>query len=209
MLAIRTRRLLSARLARWDVIDTLLARRRAPVKFLEIGVLTGDCGRMVKADRKVGVDLVAWDAHHVRRKYDLFFKGSSDSYFAQNREKFDCIFIDAEHTYKQASKDFANASRCLKKGGYVVMHDTNPPSFEYHRRTDRTGDVWRTVVALRKLPDFNAYTVDIETGVTVIEKRKNENPLTLSIADYKQLAANRVTALGLIGAKEWLRCYGG
>ncbi len=197
------------RLARWDVINALLARRKGPTSYLEIGVLTGTCGRMVNADRKVGVDTEAWESHYVRRKYHYFYQGKSDLFFSQNKEVFDLVFIDAEHTEVQATRDFDNALACLKLGGYIVLHDSNPPSKEHQLRSDRTGDVWRSVVALRRLPFLNTYTVDIETGVTVVEVLNNRNPLTAPVENYDALARNRIEALGLIKPKEWLRCYGG
>jgi hypothetical protein len=191
------------------VINALLARKRGRTKFLEIGALTGTCGHLVDADRKVGVDLEIWDTHYVRRKYHTFYHGSSNAFFAQNKEKFDCIFIDADHSYEQSTRDFENALECLKRGGFIVMHDSNPPTFDHQARLDRTGDVWRTVVALRRLPSLTIYTVDIETGVTVVQVKKNKNPLTLSVPNYDKLKNNRAEALGLISGKEWLRCYGG
>ena len=58
------------------------------------------------------------------------YKITSDAFFAQNKERFDCIFIDGLHTLEQSLKDFYNAWEVLNKGGAVVFHDTNPPSLK-------------------------------------------------------------------------------
>jgi len=87
-----------------------------------------------------------------------------------------------------------------------VLHDSNPPNFEYQDTPSLVGWVWKTVVALRRLPHLDTYTVDIETGVTVVQVRPNEAPLTLvGIEDYPALEANRAEALRLIDPRTWLK----
>ena len=77
---------------------------------------------------------------------------TSDAFFAQNKERFDCIFIDGLHTFEQSLKDFYNAWEVLNKGGAVVFHDTNPDNKEYAKSFKDggqwCGDVYRTIVRL-------------------------------------------------------------
>ena len=39
------------------------------------------------------------------------------------KEKFDCIFIDGEHDYVSAQRDFIEASKILGDGGIIILHD--------------------------------------------------------------------------------------
>lgn len=196
-----------------DVINVLLSTRAPPTSFLEVGILQGECGEMIRADRKVGVDVKLRDG--VEHIYHRLHEGRSDDFFAENEERFDCVFIDGEHTQEQSRRDFDNAYDCLKPGGCIVLHDSNPHSFE-HQDTPcdgrqaypqtRVGWVWKTVVGLRRLPHLDTCTIHIETGVTVVEIRPNSAPLTLvGIDDYAALERHRVEALGLIDAREWIR----
>ena len=58
-----------------------------------------------------------------------FERGTSDAYFGQldQQEKFDLIFIDGDHRYRQVKKDFENAVRHIDRG-YIVMDDYHMPS---------------------------------------------------------------------------------
>lgn len=189
---------------RMDVINELLSTRPPPTSFLEVGILQGDCGEIIRADRKVGVDVELRDG--VEHIYHRLYEGRSDDFFDQNDESFDCIFIDGEHTQEQSTRDFDNAYRCLKPGGSIVLHDSNPKSFEYQDSAGIVGWVWKTVVALRRVTYLNTQTVRIETGVTVVQARPNEAPLTLvGIENYAALETHRVEALGLVHPRKWIR----
>jgi SAM-dependent methyltransferase len=44
-------------------------------------------------------------------------------------EQYDFVFIDGKHTYEQCKKDIENYGRLVKKGGVIVCHDYNHPTF--------------------------------------------------------------------------------
>ena len=74
-------------------------------------------------------------------------------FFAQNIFKFDCIFIDGVHTYKQVKKDVANAIKVLKSDGTIFIHDCLPSSY-FDQAVPRSknkwnGDVWKIIVEYR------------------------------------------------------------
>jgi len=52
-----------------------------------------------------------------------FFDKSTDDFFENNNIKYDIIFIDADHDYKGAKKDYENSLDYLNDGGYVIFHD--------------------------------------------------------------------------------------
>jgi len=86
--------------------------------YLEIGIGAGANFKAIQAPVKMGVDPFVFD------------KGvksvTSDAFFAENREKFDLIFIDGLHHYDQVKKDFESALLCLNEGGKIVIHDVWP-----------------------------------------------------------------------------------
>ena len=42
--------------------------------------------------------------------------------------KYDLIFIDASHEYKDVKKDFEIYSKMLNKKGIIILHDINLPN---------------------------------------------------------------------------------
>jgi len=106
------------------------------------------------------------------------FKGTPDMFFSINEQEFDVIFIDGLHTYEQVRKDVENSLKCLKKGGYLVLHDLIPRNWvEQHRpRLLESGpyvsDGWKISFELKNLDDVNFRLVRIDHGVGVLRKLK-------------------------------------
>lgn len=55
---------------------------------------------------------------------------STDIFFENNQDKFDCIFIDACHDCNNVLKDFNNSIKVLNSDGLIFMHDTYPANIE-------------------------------------------------------------------------------
>jgi len=68
-----------------------------------------------------------------------FINSSTDDFFATNLNHFDCIFIDADHSYEGVIKDYENALKFLKPGGYLIFHDINSQA------CPGVGKMWREV----------------------------------------------------------------
>ena len=92
-------------------------------KYLEIGVNQGFTFEGVSAKTKVGVDPVK---KVITSKNEVFFKMYSDDYFEINRHKYDLIFIDGLHEYRQVLKDIVNALNTLTRTGVVLVDDVIP-----------------------------------------------------------------------------------
>jgi len=92
-------------------------------KYLEIGVNQGFTFEGVSAKTKVGVDPVK---KVITLKNEVFFKMYSDDYFEINRHKYDLIFIDGLHEYRQVLKDIVNALNTLTRTGVVLVDDVIP-----------------------------------------------------------------------------------
>lgn len=52
-----------------------------------------------------------------------FYNKTTDDFFSTNNDTFDCIFIDADHSYEGVKKDYENALKCINTGGVLIFHD--------------------------------------------------------------------------------------
>lgn len=120
-------------------------------RLLQIGAYTGDASlwmyeNILKNSDSVLIDVDTWEgsnetAHHemnwetVESVYDLKtsegrlarkivkYKGTSDSFFKNNVETYDFIYIDGDHTAYGVIKDAINAYECLKPNGIIGFDD--------------------------------------------------------------------------------------
>ena len=148
-------------------------------KYLEIGCFDDELFNHVT--KKVGVDPVSGGT--VRETSDQFFK--------ENNENFDCIFIDGLHEYSQVKKDIMNSLKFLNDNGVILLHDCMPDSY-YAQATPRcqwdwNGDVWKAIVECRNSKDIDVYTCYADHGIGVIFKRPNRNLLNYPKNDYSKL----------------------
>lgn len=59
-----------------------------------------------------------------------------------NGEKIDCLFIDGDHSYEGAKKDFLMYSKLVKRGGIIAFHDIVPGPLELAGEVHR---LWREI----------------------------------------------------------------
>lgn len=121
------------------------------IRCLQIGAYTGDASvwmnnNILKHPESVLIDVDTWEGseepvhyemnwHTVEALYDtktlyaresrkiIKYKGTSDSFFANNREKYDFIYIDGDHTSYGVIKDAIAAYECLNVGGIIAFDD--------------------------------------------------------------------------------------
>lgn len=146
---------------RTKVINKLIADNGYE-SYLEIGLWDGKNFWDVKADLKQGVD-PEWKIHSETSYNVSIGKETSDEFFERNEGKFDLIFIDGDHEASQVEKDIVNAYKALNKGGMILLHDCNPPSYESQVvpriQGEYCGTVWRSVVGF-----IDEYWSKIKTG---------------------------------------------
>jgi predicted O-methyltransferase YrrM len=122
-----------------------------PARYLQIGAYTGDASlwlydNLLKDSDSVLVDVDTWEGseepvhyqmnwHTVESLYDnkvalakanrkiVKYKGTSDSFFKNNREMYDFIYIDGDHTAYGVIKDAVAAYECLNVGGILAFDD--------------------------------------------------------------------------------------
>ena len=97
---------------------------------------------------------------------------TSDIYFANNKDKFDIIFIDGLHEYEQVKRDAVNALNSLNDGGWIAFHDFLPRDWKEQHvpmvQGTWTGDVWKLAFELIQSKDIDFKILEIDYGVCVM-----------------------------------------
>lgn len=189
---------------RWDVINHLLSRFDDP-SYLEIGTRNGENFNRINCKDKIGVD----------PNTEADKKMTSDQFFKKNKKKFDVIFIDGDHHAEQVQRDINNSLKVLRKEGFVVLHDCNPPTI-YHAREryeDQTpagrqwcGTAWKAFYRARVLSSIYSCCIDTDFGVGILSNDADIGYLTganNSFFEYDIMAANRKEHLGLVSFEEF------
>jgi hypothetical protein len=193
-----------------DIIRTLISTYNYHT-YLEIGCFKDEVFNQIAPlmDVAVGVD----------PKSGGTLRMSSDLFFAQSEQRFDLVFIDGDHTAKQAIVDLENSLKVLTEYGSIVLHDCNPllEKRQFPNGGPYNGDVWKVIGYLRGRPDVEVVTVDIDHGVAVVQRRRNLHPLPdelqqkldlhrdrpLEAFTYDDLQQHRVALLRLVSVAEF------
>jgi hypothetical protein len=135
-------------------------------RYLEIGCDKNALFDSVPVSFKVGVDPASGGT----------IRCNSDVFFQTNSEKFDLVFIDGLHQYRQARRDLVNALEVVPAGGYVLLHDMLPSNWiEQHVPNISpmawTGDVWKLAFELARTPGVDFSIIKIDHGVGVVKKK--------------------------------------
>lgn len=88
-----------------------------------------------------------------------FYICPSDEMFAKNEiTPLAFAFIDGDHHYEQARKDFFNTVPLMVDNGYIMLHDTYPPSEDYVPH-NACGDVYKLRQEIEKDKRFDCLTL--------------------------------------------------
>lgn len=120
-------------------------------KYLEIGIQTRWTFDKIKAGKKIGVDV--WPPS----KADFIM--TSDQFFEINKEKFDIIFIDANHTFDYVVRDYNNSVKSLNPQGVIFIHDLFPPDLQ-HVVPTFCGDGFKLLLGLLGKTPFYVFLED-------------------------------------------------
>ena len=151
-----------------DVIQTIASIYR-PHTYLELGLYHGETFRIVRpfCKRAIGVDVnpISLDGEIHTKTTDAFFEIFND--------KIDMAFIDADHKYESAKKDFENCLSRLNPGGIILMHDVDPIRDELFD-FGYCGDSYRLIDDLEAREDINVITLPVhEEGLCIITKKQD------------------------------------
>lgn len=165
---------------RWDLIQHIIDKYSFN-NYLEIGCDKNQSFSKIRIKNKVGVDPISGGT----------IRDTSDNFFKYNNQKFDIIFIDGLHHYKQVAKDIKNSLKILNPNGYILIHDCLPRSIAHQAvpryRGSWNGDVWKSIVEMRTLANIDTYTCQIDFGVGVIKNTKNTDMLNLNFKIFSKL----------------------
>ena len=147
--------------SRQEIIQKIIDKKKYQ-SYLEIGCFDNSTFSKIKINHKIGIDPNSGGNK----------KMTSDEFFSQSNEKFDCIFIDGLHIYEQARQDILNSVKFLKTDGIIILHDCLPnkiwnqivPQIYGHWN----GDVWKAIVEARTLNDLDTYTCIADNGLGII-----------------------------------------
>lgn len=200
---------------RTEILNFLLSQFEKDTQYLEIGVRNPiDNFSKIKSSSKYSVDPgVEFETNPVD------FKMTSDAFFSKLKQnkilscdmRFDVIFIDGLHLAEQVEKDIANALYFVKDGGFIVLHDCNPPT-EWHARENYdymqtpargywNGTTWKAFLRYRFDNPMNSCCIDSDWGVGVISKNYQIGRKINSknnFFEFNTLDENRKDLLGLI-----------
>lgn len=195
--------------------------------YLEIGVY--DCINFFQMDApiKIAVDpFIRKPEGYKESNQELFFELESDTFF-KNEEKrlqdsgLDVVLVDGLHTYEQSLNDVLNSLKYLNDGGLIVMHDCNPKNkASAHRNMKEAvklpgftggwmGDVYKSILWLRaNREDLEVCVLDVDCGLGMIKRGKNNTKLTLSDSDilnmpYEVFEKNKKNYLNMQHRSYW------
>ena len=149
--------------------------------YLEIGCDQDENFSQISIKNKIGVDPKSGGTHRM----------TSDTFFLNNTQTYDLIYIDGLHTYEQTIKDIKNSLKYLNQNGTIVLHDCLPKKI-WNQIVPRmyghwNGDVWKAIVEARTWKNINTFTIIADHGLGVIQKKDNSNILLEEIDNYKKL----------------------
>lgn len=161
---------------RFELIN-YIADQYDAIDYLEIGVNDGSCIRRIDIPNKDGVDPSPNSEIGFGDSVpEINFQVTSDDFFENYAyKKYDVIFIDGLHHSDQVDKDIQNSLKYLNDGGFILLHDCNPPEYEIQLVPRQTGiwngDVWKSIVKLRCTdPTLEINVIDTDWGVGLIRR---------------------------------------
>lgn len=204
---------------RTEIINYLLGSLKKETNYLEIGVrYTESNFDHILANYKVSVD------PGVENEINpVDFKMTSDVFFANLKAgkildpslRFDLIFIDGLHLADQVERDIRNSLDFLNPGGFIVLHDCNPPT-EYHAREDYAyhlspakgywnGTTWKAFYSFGQKATHYCCCIDTDWGVGIISDKVDlgrPKPVKNDFFEFRVFEENRADSLNLMSFDE-------
>jgi predicted O-methyltransferase YrrM len=161
----------------WKELVLWIVKIQHARSYLEIGVMYGEtfieAAKLVK--RAVGVDT----RNRLPSGYE-FYEMPSDEFFKRFNDKIDVIFIDGDHRFEQAKKDFENSMKILNEGGTIILHDTDPSEAVRFAPTS-CADSYKLVDHIHdNHPELDILTFPVSVmGISVVRRKKDRRVLGL------------------------------
>ena len=190
---------------RYEIINKIIKKKKYNT-YLEIGCFKNDTFNSIIIKDKIGVDPVSGGT----------IRKTSDEFFKDNKNYFDICFIDGLHKYNQVRKDIFNCLNFLNNDGVILVHDCLPERIRDQMiprsHEHWNGDVWKAIVEIRTLVDFDTYTCLADEGIGIIFKRPNSNLLEIDVKNFKDLKFqyfynNHKEIMNIINEKDILKIF--
>ena len=190
---------------RYEIINKIIKKKKYNT-YLEIGCFKNDTFNSIIIKDKIGVDPVSGGT----------IRKTSDEFFKDNKNYFDICFIDGLHKYNQVRKDIFNCLNFLNNDGVILVHDCLPERIRDQMiprsHEHWNGDVWKVIVEMRTLVDFDTYTCLADEGIGIIFKRPNSNLLEIDVKNFKDLKFqyfynNHKEIMNIINEKDILKIF--
>ena len=191
---------------RTQILNHLLTQTS---KYLEIGV----SNPAFNFNKIITFDKQGVDPGIEYKKNPVTYPMTSDEFFTKLRRseldlpknrKWDVIFIDGLHTAEQVERDVNNALRHIKRKGFIVLHDCNPPS-EHHQTEQHNGGAWNGTVWkawIKFREQYKSCTVNCDWGVGIMTTITEKHDLGIT-DNYNEFYQNRQQLLNLIEPNEF------
>ena len=143
--------------------------------YLELGVKKAACFNEVAplAKEAFAVDINPCSKYVKEGLNRQLFWMSTDTFFestVSKGERFDLIFIDADHSHEASLKDFENSLKHLNDNGLILLHDTYPPGDEY-KVPGYCHDCYKTAEYIYKnICNVEMVTLPFYYGITIVRK---------------------------------------
>ena len=189
---------------RWDLINYLINKNNYS-SYLEIGCDDDVLFKKIKIKNKIGVDPVSGGT----------IRKTSNDFFKNNEKKFDIVFIDGLHHYKQVKQDILNSINFLNEDGIILLHDCMPDSMSKQAvpryKMVWNGDVWKAITYFRQEKFLDTFTCEIDQGIGIIKKRENSSILkidkSISKLKFKDYYYNYKRFLRVIDLQKFLQIF--
>jgi hypothetical protein len=153
-----------------------------PAKYVEIGVRSGESLKAARPyTRCVGIDPIPDITEPLAPNVQLFTM-LSDDFFKHHQlsdvwgdNNFDLAFIDGEHLFEQALRDFIHLEQLSNPDSVIMIHDCLPLDEITSSRERLThfysGDVWKLALLLTtQRPDLRIATIATPpTGLCLVD----------------------------------------
>lgn len=202
---------LDSEIKRYHIINYLIEKYNL-INYLEIGVFKGENIREIKAIHKDGVDPGVEGYTPPEVNYPMISDNFFDLIRGHEDIKYDIIFIDGLHHADQVEKDIENALNHVVDGGFILLHDCNPVSYEAQLVPRQTiawnGDVWKAFVNFKAhYPKMECCVVDTDFGVGVIKVGEPIYNTQANIWEWDYFDSHRKELLNLINWDEFKATY--